>query len=163
VSTPTNVTQIDTTYLTGLQNQLQTILTDVQNQLKGTGASSDPNTSGWLGPVDQNLAVQGGDKSTFNAAAALNTALGAMGGSVNSQLTWLQKVLTDMINEITTTIQSFSGTESLNNEAVTTLISDFQNTISDMSNGPGGSSSSTPPPSGSTPPPSSATPPPSKS
>jgi hypothetical protein len=141
MTTPTNTTQIDTTYLQGLQNQLQTILTDVDTQLAGTGASSDPNVSGWLGPVDQNLTVQAGG-SSFNAGTALNTALKSMGGSVNSQLTWLKKVLTDMVNEITTTINSFSGTESLNNDAVTTLMSDFQNTINDMNSPPGSSPSS---------------------
>jgi hypothetical protein len=68
-----------------------------------------------------------------------------MGGSVNDQLTWLERVLNDMINEITTTVQSFSGTESLNNDAVSQLITDFQNTISDMSNGPGSTSSNNTP------------------
>ena len=67
-----------------------------------------------------------------------------MGGSVNEQLTWLQKVLTDMINEITTTVNSFSGTESLNNEAVSQLLTDFGNTINDMNNPPGGSGSGNP-------------------
>ena len=142
-TTDNNVTQIDANYLNGLKGQLQTILTDVQNQLRGIGASTDPNTTSWLGPVDQNLSVQGGAKS-FNAATALNTALNAMGGSVNEQLTWLQKVLTDMINEITTTVNSFSGTESLNNEAVSQLLTDFGNTINDMNNPPGGSGSSNP-------------------
>jgi hypothetical protein len=143
----TSVTQIDTTYLQGLQGQLQTILGEVEDQLRGIGASSDPNVTGWLGPVDQNLNVQAGP-TTFNAGAALNNALKAMGGSVNEQLTWLKKVLTDMINEITTTIQSFSGTESLNNDTVAQLISDFQSTINDMNSPPGGSSSN--PPSSST-------------
>jgi hypothetical protein len=143
----TSVTQIDTTYLQGLQGQLQSILTEVEDQLRGIGASSDPNVTGWLGPVDQNLTVQAGP-TTFNAGAALNSALKAMGGSVNEQLTWLKKVLTDMINEITTTIQSFSGTESLNNDTVAQLISDFQSTINDMNSPPGGSSNS--PPSSST-------------
>jgi hypothetical protein len=139
MTTSTKTTQIDATYLTNLQTQLQGILTDVQNQLKGIGASSDPTI--WLGPVDQTLSVQAG-ATTFNAGAALNTALKAMGGSVHDELTWLQKVLTDMINEITTTIQSFSGTESLNKDTVDQLISDFQNTVSDMNNPPGGTSSS---------------------
>ncbi len=140
MTTPTNTTQIDTTYLQGLQNQLQTILTDVKDQLRGVGASPNPSVHGWLETVDQTLNVQGGG-SSFNAGAALNTALKNMGGSVHDQLTWLEKVLNDMINEITTTIQSFSGTESLNNDAVSQLISDFQNTINDMNNPPGGSSS----------------------
>jgi hypothetical protein len=139
MATSTKVTQIDTTYLTNFQKQLQTILTSVQTQLTGTGASSDPNATGWLGPVDQNLTVQAG-ATTFNAATDLNNALKAMGGSVHTQLTWLQKVLTDMISEISTTIQSFSGTESLNKDTVDQLISDFQNTVSDMNNPSGGNS-----------------------
>jgi hypothetical protein len=138
-----SVTQIDTNYLQGLQGQLQTILGDVEDQLRGIGASSDPNVTGWLGPVDQNLSVQAG-ATTFNAGTALNNALKAMGGSVNEQLTWLKKVLTDMINEITTTIQSFSGTENLNNDSVAQLISDFQSTINDMNSPPGGSSTGNP-------------------
>ena len=70
-----------------------------------------------------------------------------MGGSINEQLTWLQKVLTDMINEITTTVNSFSNTESLNTETVDQLMSDFQNTINDFTSPPSGSG--TTPPSGS--------------
>src|ERR1700761_1815017 len=142
MATSTKVTQVDANYLTSFQKQLQTILTNVQNQLKGTETSSDPNTTGWLGTVDQTLTVQAG-ATTFNAATDLNNALKAMGGSVHTQLTWLQKVLTDMISEITTTIQSFSGAESINNDTVEQLISDFENTVSDMSNPSGGSSSTT--------------------
>ena len=41
-----------------------------------------------------------------------------MGGSIHDQLTWLNKVLTDMISEITTTVNSFGNTESLNTESV---------------------------------------------
>ena len=144
MATNGNVTEIDTDYLNGLQVQLQTVLTDVKNQLNGIGASSDPNVSGWLGPVDQTLSVVAGG-SSFNAGTVLNTALKNMGGSVHDQLTWLDKVLTDMINEITTTVHSFSGTESLNNDTVENLMSDFQGTIDDMNNPPGGSSSSSTP------------------
>jgi hypothetical protein len=143
MTTTGNVTQIDANYLNGLKTQLQTILTDVQNQLRGIGASSDPDTTSWLGPVDQTLSVSAGATS-FNAGTDLNTALKNMGGSVNEQLTWLQKVLTDMINEITTTVNSFSASETLNNESVAQLISDFESTIGDMNNPPGGSSSGNP-------------------
>ena len=142
MATNGNVTEIDADYLNGLQDELQTVLTNVKNQLNGIGASSDPNVSGWLGPVDQTLSVVAGG-SSFNAGTVLNTALKNMGGSVHDQLTWLEKVLTDMINEITTTVHSFSGTESLNNDTVEQLMSDFQGTIDDMNAPPGGSSSST--------------------
>lgn len=145
-----NVTQIDTTYLNNLKGQLQAIQTDVQNQLNGIGASSDPNLTGWISAVDENLTVSAG-ATNFNAGKALDTALGKMGGSIHDQLTWLNKVLTDMINEITTTVNSFGNTESLNTESVATLIGDFQHTINDMNNPPGSSGTSTP--STTTPPP----------
>jgi hypothetical protein len=136
--------QIDSAYLNNLQSQLETLLTAVESQLRGLGTTSSAQTSGFLDTVDETLTVQAG-ATTFNAGAALNSALKNMGGSVHDQLTWLQRVLNDMINEITTTVQSFSGTESLNNDAVSQLITDFQNTISDMSNGPGSTSSNNTP------------------
>src|SRR5260221_182627 len=141
------VTQINADYLNGLKGQLQTVLTNVENQLKGIGNSADGN----ILPVDQNLKVEAG-LTTFNAGVALNTALQAMGGSIHDQLTWLKKVLTDMINEITTTVNSFNNAESLNTETVDQLITDFQNTIGDLNNPPGSSGSpggsKTPAPSG---------------
>jgi hypothetical protein len=137
-----NVTQINETYLKQLQGQLDTVLTDVEGQLKGLGATTDTSTTGYLNPVTQDLSVLAGGGTgttgTFDAATELNNALSQMGGSVNDQLTWLKKVLTDMISEIGTTIDSFSKTESLNNETVEQLMTDFQNTITDMSNPPGG-------------------------
>ena len=138
-----NVTQIDATYLNNLKGQLQAIQTDVQSQLNGIGTSSDPNLTGWISAVDQSLTVSAGPDK-FNAGKALNAALSKMGGSIHDQLTWLNKVLTDMINEITTTVNSFGNTESLNNDSVATLISDFQHTINDMNNPPGASGTTTP-------------------
>jgi hypothetical protein len=137
-----NTTQIDSTYLNNLKGQLQGIQTDVQSQLNGIGAG-DSSLSGWISAVDENLTVTAGAQS-FNAGKALNTALGKMGGSIHDQLTWLNKVLTDMIGEITTTVNSFGNTESLNTESVQTLMSDFQHTISDMNNPPGSSGTTTP-------------------
>lgn len=138
-----NVTQINETYLKQLRSQLDTVLADVEGQLKGLGVTTDTSTTGYLNPVTQDLSVLAGGGTgttgTFDAATELNSALSQMGGSVNEQLTWLKKVLTDMISEIGTTIDSFSSTESLNNETVEQLMTDFQNTISDMSNPPGGS------------------------
>jgi hypothetical protein len=143
MSSSGKVTQINKDYLNNLKNRLSDLLTDVENQLKGVGASSAPGTTTYIQPVDQTLTVNAGGNTgvPFNAATALNKALGAMGGSVHDQLTWLHKTLTDMIGEITTTVNSFSGTESLNNESVAQLISDFQNTIGDFNNPPGGSGS----------------------
>jgi hypothetical protein len=144
-----NATQINAQYLNNLKQQLATILTDVENQLKGQ-ASPYPSITLWVPTVDSNLTVKaGGDKSgsssTFDAGAAIEKALSTMGGSVHSQLTWLQKILNDMINEITTTVNSFGNAESLNNESVDKLIQDFQSTIGDFGSPPGGSPS--PPPS----------------
>jgi hypothetical protein len=137
-----NVTQIDSTYLNNLKGQLQGIQTDVQSQLNGIGAA-DSSLSGWISAVDSTLTVTAGAQN-FNAGKALNTALGKMGGSIHDELTWLNKVLTDMIGEITTTVNSFGNTESLNTESVATLISDFQHTINDVNNPPGSSGTSTP-------------------
>ena len=77
----------------------------------------------------------------FAAGVAISNALKTVGGSVYSQLQWLDKVLKDMSQEITTTVKSLNGTESLNNDAVDKLVNDFQHTITDMNNPPGGSPS----------------------
>jgi hypothetical protein len=135
------VTQIDADYLNQLKSQLQTVLDHVNAQLTGIGASSDPNTTSWIGPVDDTLSVLAG-AANFAAGVSLNKALHALGGSLHDQLVWLKKVLTDMIHEITTTVESFSATESLNTETVDQLLSDFQSTIDDLNNPPKNSSSS---------------------
>ncbi|HUC56609.1 MAG TPA: hypothetical protein VMA95_04355 [Streptosporangiaceae bacterium] len=144
-----NVVYINASYLTNtLEPALKEILSEVDAQLKGLGPSSNPNITEWLYPVDDNLSVEAGGTAgssgggSFDIATDLNTSLKNMGGSVNDQLVWLQKVLNDMINEINTTVASFSGTESLNGEAVQQLLTDFQNTISDVDSPPGSSSSS---------------------
>jgi hypothetical protein len=134
------VTQIDANYLNQLKAQLQTVLTDVEHQLNGIGASPDPNTTGSVGAVDSTLSVLAG-ASGFAAGVSLNNALKALGGSIHDQLVWLKKVLTDMTNEIDNTVASFGANEALNNEAVDQLLTDFQNTIGDLNNPPGGSSS----------------------
>ncbi len=143
-----NVIQINADYLTNtLKPALQEILGEVDAQLKGLGPSSNPNITEWLYPVDENLSVEAGGTAgangggSFDIATHLNSSLKSMGGSVHDQLVWLQKVLTDMINEITTTVASFGSTESLNSETVGQLVTDFQNTITDI-NGPSGSSAS---------------------
>jgi hypothetical protein len=129
MASDTGVTQIDSTYLTNLQNQLRDLHTQVEQQLTGMGtAGVTSTTTSFIEPITSTLHVAAGTAS-FDAGAALNSALSAMGGSVHDQLTWLGTVLNDMIGEITTTVSSFNGTESLNNETVDQLISDFQNTI----------------------------------
>jgi len=135
------VTQINADYLKKLQGNLQDLLGQVNDQIQGLGTKgATGSTTSFIPPVTSSLTVAAG-ASSFNAGAAINKALSAMGGSVSDQLTWLKHVLTDMISEITTTVNSFSGTESLNNESVTQLMNDFQKTINDI-NSPAGSGSS---------------------
>jgi hypothetical protein len=150
------VTQINADYLKKLQGNLQDLLGQVNDQLEGLGTKGATGaTTGYIPPVTSSLTVAAG-ASTFDAGAAINKALQSMGGSVSAQLTWLKNVLTDMISEITTTVNSFSGTESLNNESVTQLMTDFQKTINDI-NSPASSGTSTPG-SGTTTPPSTTPP-----
>jgi methyl-accepting chemotaxis protein len=134
------VTQINASYLNGLKSNLQELLDQVNQQLSGLGAKGvTSTTTSFIEPVTAALQVAAG-ASPFAAGAAFNQALKSMGGSVNDQLIWLKKVLTDMISEITTTVNSFSATESLNDESASQVASDFAKTISDL-NTPGGSSS----------------------
>lgn len=135
------VTQIDTDYLNTLKGQLEELDGKVEAQMKGIGPVSSPATTNFINPVNDLTLLAG--PSGFDAGAAIASALKTAGGSVYDQLEWLDKVLKDMINEITSTVNSFNGTESLNNEAVDTLTTDFQNTINDMNN-PTSSSSSNP-------------------
>ncbi len=129
------VTQIDTTYLNKLKAQLEGLDNQVEAQIRGIGPSHDSSTTNYINPVN-NLTLLAGPAG-FKAGAAISTALKNAGGSVYDQLRWLDKVLKAMIEEITHTVNSLHGTESLNNDAVDTLTSDFQNTISDMGSGAG--------------------------
>jgi hypothetical protein len=135
-----NVTQIDTDFLNRLKGQLDELRSQVEVQIRGIGPSSNPATTNYINPVN-NLTLIAGPPG-FNAGVAISNALKTTGGSVFNQLQWLDKVLRDMSEEITTTVNSLNGTESLNNDAVDKLMSDFQHTISDMS---GPSNPNTPP------------------
>jgi len=105
------VTQIDANYLNGLKSQLQDLLDQVNQQLSGLGTKgATALTTSYINPVTSALQVAAG-ASPFAAGAAFNTALKSMGTSINDQLTWLKKVLTDMISEVDTTVSSFSATE----------------------------------------------------
>jgi hypothetical protein len=138
------VTQINADYLGGLRTTLQSVLDEVTDQVLGIGPSNDPDTTGWIKPVDGTLTVEGGS-SAFGAIADLNTALQQMGGSVHDQLVWLQTVLRQMISEITSTIQSFGENEALNSESVSQLMTDFQQTTGTLQQGPSsGTSGGTP-------------------
>jgi hypothetical protein len=144
----TNVTQINKDYLNKLSTQLSSVLTDVKEQLAGGASPTDATTGMDMYAVTSDLAQYvkaggpSGSSGSFPAAQELTTAMDSMGGSVNEQLTWLEKVLTDMISEIGTTVDSFGSAESLNTEAVQTLMNDFSNTITDMSNPPSSNSTS---------------------
>jgi superfamily II DNA helicase RecQ len=129
-----NVTHVDAAYLNKLKASLTEARTQVEDQMRGQGASSDPTTTQWIEPVDSALRVSAGGMgagagSTFDAAAALKTALSNMGGSVHDQMAWLDKVLGDMINQITTTVKSFGTTEGVNQDSMHKLMSEFQATI----------------------------------
>jgi hypothetical protein len=136
------VTQIDTTYLDSLKSYLEEVQSWVDQQIKGMGTTGvGPNTASYLQAVSGATSVDAGTAS-FEVAGNLNTALKSMGTSVSQELGWLNKTVSAMISEITTTVAKFQGTESLNNDTVQQLISDFQNTISDMNTPPGSGSSS---------------------
>jgi hypothetical protein len=131
-----NVTQVDLTYLKTLKSTLGSMQTQVEDRIKGQGNSDDPGTTLWIGPVDSSLTVRAGgvgagsgSGSTFDVAAALTSALSSMGGSVHDQLAWLDKVLGDMISEITATENAIGTTEGANHESVDNLISEFRMTI----------------------------------
>jgi hypothetical protein len=147
------VLQINKAYLLNLKSQLQSVLDDVNAQLRGVGnpSKTELNTSPTLGTtlnipaVDGTLQVLAGvmgssSQAGFDAAQQLNTALESMGSSVHNQLTWLQEVLMAMESDIDLTVQSFSKTESLNAESVTQLQTDFSNTLSLIQQGPQSSS-----------------------
>jgi hypothetical protein len=136
-----DVTQIDTDYLNTLKTQLEQLESEVKAQIKGIGPSNDPATTNYINPVNDLTLLAG--PSAFDAGTAIANAVKTAGGSVYDQLEWLDKVLNDMIEEITTTVNAFHGTESLNNDAVDTLLSDFPNTINDL-NSPANSSPSNP-------------------
>jgi hypothetical protein len=133
-----NVTQVDLTYLKRLKSALGSMQTQVEDQIKGQGNSSDPGTTGWVGPVDSSVTVRAGgvgagSGSAFDAAASLTSALSSMGGSVHDQLAWLDKVLGGMISEITATENAIGTTEGANHESVDNLISEFRTTIGTIS------------------------------
>jgi len=138
------VTQINADYLKKLQGELQDLLDQVNTQLKGLGTKGASSaTTPFISAVTSSIQVAAGGAS-FDAAQQINTALQTMGGSVNDQLNWLKNLLTDMISDITTTMSSFSGTESLNNESVSTLESDFQKTINQLNQPAGSGTTNTP-------------------
>jgi hypothetical protein len=133
------VTQINADYLNKLKNELMTLDDQVQTQLNGIGPSTDPGTTNYIHPLND-ISLTAGPQG-FNAGLAIKNAVHNAGGSVYNQLEWLDKVLKDMIDEITNAVNSLHGTESLNNEAVDKLMTQFQNTSSDMNGSPNSSTS----------------------
>jgi hypothetical protein len=128
-----DVTQIDANYLNGLKAQIDDLRTQVELQIRGLGTTgTNSGTTNYIPSVD-NLTLLAGT-SSFDAGKMIATALKTTGGSVHDRLVWLDKTLGDMSDEITATVKKFSGIESLNNDAVDQLVTEFQHTISDMGN-----------------------------
>ena len=140
-----DVTQIDTNYLTKLKSQIDDLKTEVELQIRGMGPTgTNSSTTNYIYSVD-NLKLLPGT-SSFDAGTQLQNALKTMGGSVHDRLTWLDKTLGDMSDEITATINKFNGTESINNDSVDQLVTDFRNTIADMGNSGNNPNTNTPNP-----------------
>ncbi|HUZ26736.1 MAG TPA: hypothetical protein VMV07_23535 [Streptosporangiaceae bacterium] len=142
-----SVLEIDQGYLRGLQTALQQILNDVTNQVNGLGSVTWFTGPVQVPPVDSSLTITlpggtSGSGSTFPLGQELNAHLAAMGGTVAQEVQWLQNVLTDMVAEIDTTITAMSDNEQLNNEAITKLMNDFQQTFADLGTSPGSEPSS---------------------
>jgi hypothetical protein len=140
----TAVTQIDSTYLSGLRTTLEGILTEVKQQIAGVGPVTTGTAVEDIAPLSSltvEPGVTGSNGAGFDPANQLLTAIKAMGGSVNDQLVWLEKFLTDMIAEIGTTITSFGNSDGLSSESVAQLDSDFSGAISDMQQGASSGSS----------------------
>ena len=125
-----NVTEVSVTYLRGLSTSLSDLKNQVNDELNGTGPAAP---SAVLEPVSAELKVSAGgpvgNGQEFDAGAALNAALGALGGSVHDQLNWLSGVLAAMIGEVSAAIAAVGRTEYLNDEQADALISEFQSTI----------------------------------
>jgi hypothetical protein len=122
--------RIDKTYLTGFQTYLTGVLGELKTKIgKSQPSTGDSNT--WLPALDAALKVTGGG-SGFGPAALLNQKLSALGGSVETQLKWLEKLLTDMIADLGTTIESFEKNETLNNDDVEEFFSYFDDTVIDL-------------------------------
>jgi hypothetical protein len=147
-----SVTTIDSNYLKSLvNNTLVPLLDQVSDLLNPSGYSGQAVAGGpfiTVSPITGSISVMAGGvpgsngSTGFDIADGLNDALKTMGTSVQGELEWLDKVLTDMISEINTTITQMQGTDNLNAMDAQTLAQDFQNTITDVNNVPGSGSSS---------------------
>lgn len=148
-----SVTTIDSNYLNSLvNNTLTPLLGQVDELLNTSGCTLPAGPGGALitvSPITGNITVMAGGVASgsgggtdFDLANNLNTAIQTLGSSVQGELQWLQKVLTDMISEINTTIKQMQDTDNLNAMDAQTLAQDFQNTITDVNNVPGSGSSS---------------------
>jgi len=160
-----DVTTIDVNYLVGLlENVLQPLLEEVGALALPAGeqvrrpalpaglhaaildppAGSEPSLT--VSPANGNFQVQAGCSANngpngltgFAVANELNATLQNMGGSMQQQLQWLMSVLTQMIEEVVTTISSMQATEDTNQDLVgqdvadeQTLAQEFQFTTSE--------------------------------
>lgn len=126
-----DLTEVSVAYLQQLAAAFQDMLGQVNSQLSG-GTQGGPVVL--TDPVDSTLQVSAGSPGdgtslTFDAAAALNDALAAMGGSVHDQLEWLSGVLSTMIGEVNNAIAAVGNTNHLNDEQADALIREFESTI----------------------------------
>jgi hypothetical protein len=130
---------VDSAYLQKLQGQLQVLL----DQLNALSTATMPGDSSVDLPlVDGNLNVMAGGPpasagtgaGSFPQAQALNSQLGAVGGSVAQQLTLWGKWLPDMITDLGTTISNFSNINDFNTQTVQQLLNEFPDITADMTN-----------------------------
>jgi hypothetical protein len=137
-----DVTSINAGYLRGLVSSfLQPLLDEVDTLLRIGNIEFVGGVPTQVPGLSSGLTVPAGDPG-FPPAADLVAALGAVGGSVNSNLTWFQKALTDTIDEISTTVASMKDGDDLNAEQAQTLTQDFAGAIADVSQSPTAGSSS---------------------
>lgn len=136
-----NTTKIDKGFLNEFRTYVQGLVNQLKQQVMVSHTSTDPRGSGTTPPVDANLVVAPGTQS-FGVGTVLNQKLKAVGGSVATQLAWLEKLLGDIDYEIGNTVTSFTDNETLNNDTVDQFLSKFPNTVNDL-NGPGGNAPGT--------------------
>jgi hypothetical protein len=137
-TTDGNVTSINAAYLkTLVQYFLQPLLDEVQVLLKNGQMETLPGSSYSVEVPQLNgsLSVPAGPND-FKPATDLINALGQVGSSVNSDLTWFRNALSDTIDEINTTVASMKSTDDLNAEQAQTILTDFAGAISAVDSSP---------------------------
>lgn len=124
-------TQIDKNYLNSFRTYIQTLISTLRNDVMTSGTSYSSDGSGKRPALDGNIKVSAGTDA-FPAAAILNKKLAEVGGSVATQLGWLDKLLEDMDTELGHTISGFEKNETFNKDTVDKFVQDFPTTIADL-------------------------------